>query len=322
MLHPYASSTNLDADGLRAAVALRDESIGVSAPKSIRLMDVNRQTVMVDDHSTPQPIKAIAAYLGAPAGFLTIADRNLAQHIIDHQLSKVGDKRELVFRNGKAIGNRPAGSITLRGEAIVDKLIEGVGEVRRASFYDMGDHIDITLAGDKITLKPKVDDITEGGLRCLYSELLARAPTIEPYVERRVCTNGMTIRQELETFKFDTLDDFLAQFDDSILRAQEIVDTTIRAQLQKAAETPVERSEQAIRTIFTNARLNSRLLGPAIAALAVEDDGTAFGVLQALTRAANAMPYTQRLSLQSTAAREMARLETVHCPTCWSSLVH
>ena len=322
MLHPYASHQGLDADGLREVVALRDQSIKVTKINQIRLSDVNRQVVMVDDDNTPQPIAVIAKYLKAPASFLASADIVLAQHIVDHQFRKVKNKQEVVFRSGKAIGDQPAGSLHITGSEVVEKLIDGVGDVRRANFYDLGSYVDITLAGDKVTLKPKVNDITEGGLRCLYSELLARPPTLEPYVERLVCTNGMVCRDRIQAFQFDSMDDFLKQFDHAVEQSTQFVDSAIRAQLEKAVETKVERSEQAIRTIFANSNLNTRLLPATLAALTVEDDGSAFGVLQAVTRAANNVGYTHRLALQEAGAKEMARLETVHCPTCWSTLVH
>ena len=77
-----------------------------------------------------------------------------------------------------------------------------------------------------------------------------------------------------------------------------------------------------MRQIFESNRLNTRLLPGTLAALAIEDDGTAFGVLQAVTRAANSAGYSHRIAMQEGGALEMARLETVHCPTCWSTLTH
>lgn len=322
MLHPFAQHKDLNADALRQVIALRDESIKTTKIDRIRLSDSSRNTVFFDDDLQPQPIKVAAAYLKAPAAFLASADLMLAQHIVDHQFNKVKSKREIVFRDGKAIGDQPTESLRISGSQIVEKMIAGVGEVRRASVADMGSYIDITLAGDRVTMKPKVNDITEGGLRCLYSEIIARQPTLEPYVERLVCTNGMTIRSRIQAFQFDTMDDFLKQFDGAVTSSIKYVDEAVRAQLQKAVETKIDRSEQAIRHIFESNRLNTRLLPGALAALTVEDDGTAFGVLQSITRAANTLDYSHRLLLQETGAKEMARLETVHCPTCWSSLVH
>lgn len=322
MLQPFAQHKDLNADSLRQVIALRDESIKTAKIDRILLNNVNRNTVLFNDDTQPQPLKIVADYLKAPAAFLASADFNLAQHIVDHQFNKVKEKREIVFRQGKAIGDQPTESMRISGSQIVEKMIAGVGEVRRASVYDMGNHIDVTLAGDKVTLKPKVNDITEGGLRCLYSEILARAPTLEPYVERLVCTNGMVVKQRIQAFQFDTMDEFLKQFDDAVVSSLKYVDEAVRMQLQKAAETKVERSEQALRHIFESNRITPLLLPNAIAALTSEDDGTAFGVLQAITRSANSADYTRRVMLQQTSAKEMARLETVHCPTCWSSLVH
>lgn len=322
MLRPYAEKRDLDADGLRAVVALRDESIKVAKLSQIRLSNVNRAVVTVDDNPTPQSIKVIAKYLNAPAGFLATADMTLAQHIVDHQLQKVKTKREVVFRDNKAVGDQPADSLRLTGVEIIDRLIAGAGQMRTANFYDMGSYVDVSIVGDKVTMKPKVNDITEGGLRCLYSEIMSRSPTLEPYVERLVCTNGMLVRDRIQAFEFNTMDEFLQQFDGAIIQANQYVDSAIRAQLTKAVETKVDRSEQALRQIFASRRLNPRLLSPAIAALAVEDDGSAFGVLQAITRAANTASYSHRLLLQEVGAKEMARLETVHCPTCWSEMTH
>lgn len=322
MLHPYAQHKDLNADQLREVVTLRDQSIQISKIKNITLSGANREVVTIDDNPAPQSMKVVSKYLKAPSSFLTASDLPLAQHIVDHQLKKVKEDREIVFRDGKAVGDQPAGSIRLSGAQIVDRMIAAAGTMRRGNFYDLGNYIDVSLCGDKITMKPKLNDITEGGLRCLYSEIMARPPTLEPYVERLVCLNGMLIKKRMQAFQFNTMDQFLAQFDTACANSIQYVDTAIRAQLMKAADTKVERSEQALRTIFDNNNLNPRLLSPSLAALAVEEDGSAFGVLQAITRAANTQSYSRRLTLQEVGAKEMARLETVHCPTCWSSLVH
>lgn len=324
MLQPYAEHRNLNRDQLLEVVAARDESIKVANVESVRLSEFNRDKVRLGDDPTAQPIKVVAKYLGAPASFLQTADFDLAQHIVDHQFVKVSKKRAMVYRHGLAVGDQPAESIHLNGSQIVEKILANVGDFRAANFYDLGANVDLTIVGEKIALRPKpaVDDITEGGMRICYSEIMARAPTIEPYVERLVCTNGMIMKSFMQGFQFDTLDEFLLQLDGAIAKSLNYVDSTVRKQLEKAAESKVERSEQAVRHIFGTNNLSTRMLPDAIAALTVEDDGTAFGVLQAITRAANGVSYTRRNSLQSVAASEMARLEKIHCPTCWSEMVH
>lgn len=266
MLRPNSTHEKISADALMAAAVARDESIYTHRTKEIRLISAHRQSVILDDLETVQPLDVVAEYLDAPKSFLATADVSLAQYIVDHQLRKVNDRRELVFRNNKAIGSQPFGSKRIKGEQVVEKLIDAVGDVSHANLYDMGDHVDITIVGDKVTMKPKVGDITEGGLRCLYSELLSRNPSIEPYVERLVCLNGMICTDRLDVFKFDTIEDFLHQMDASIVKSMQFVDTAIRAQLQNAAETKIDRSEQVLRQIFDSNRMNPRLLGRAIAA--------------------------------------------------------
>jgi len=322
MLRPTSTYQDMDADGLMAAVTARDAAIKVSKIKDIKVVGAHRQSVLIDDNPVPQPLDVVAKFLGAPASFLASSDLQLAQYIVDHQFKKVKDKKELVFRNSRVVGHQPTGSYRISGTQVVEALIKGVGEVRRANLAEFGGHVDITLVGDKVTMKPKVGDITEGGLRCLYSELLARPPQLEPYVERLVCANGMICRDRLDVFTFETMDKFLEQLNFSIEKSMKFVDTTIRAQLEKAVETKIDHSEQALRQIFESNRINPRLLSPTLAALTVEEDGSAFGVLQAITRAANTAGYSHRIAMQEIGAREMARLETVHCPTCWSTLTH
>jgi hypothetical protein len=323
MLRPSAVYQDMNADALLSAVALRDESIAGKKVKEIRLIGSRRSSVQIDDdNSNIQPLDIFAKFLEVPTPFLASADLGLAQHIVDYQLKKVKEDKEIVFRNNRAVGHQPAGSKRIAGLPVVETLVKAVGEVRRASLYDMGGYVDISLVGDKVTLEPKVNDITEGGLRCLYSELLSRPPTIEPYVERLVCTNGMICAEHGETFKFETMEDFMQQVRLSVVAAMKFVDTMIRIQLEKAAQTKIDRSEQALRQIFESNRITPRLLPSAIAALTTEEDGTAFGVLQAITRTANTANYGNRALLQTVGAKEMARLETVHCPTCWSTLTH
>jgi hypothetical protein len=323
MLRPAAVYQDMNADALLSAVALRDDSIDGRKIKEIKLVGTNRSLVQIDDDNINlQPLDVFAKFLNAPTPFLASADLTLAQQIVDYQFNKVKEDKEIVFKNNKAVGHQPAGNKRITGLPLVQELVKSVGEVRRANLYDMGGYVDVCLAGDKITLKPKVNDITEGGLRLLYSELHARPATLEPYVERLLCTNGMICSDRLESFKFETMEDFMQQIRLSVVKAMKFIDTAIRAQLEKAAQTKIDRSEQALRQIFESNRITPRLLPSAIAALTSEEDGTAFGVLQAITRTANTTGYTNRALLQSVGAREMARLETVHCPTCWSTLTH
>jgi hypothetical protein len=326
MLRPISTNEGITANALLSMAALRDDSLTTQKVSRIALSANHRQSVLIDDNPIPQPIDAIAKYLGAPAPFLQSADLPLAQHIIDHQFRKVKAEKELVFRNDRVIGSQPTGKFRVNGLPAVQKVVEAMGEIRHANFYDFGDYVDVTVIGNKVTMpiqtERNVNDITEGGIRFLYSELLARQPSIEPYVSRLICTNGMICREYFNTIKFETMDKFIEELESSVGDAMKYIDKTIRAQLQKAAETKIERSEQVIRQIFESNKLNPKLLGSSLAALTVEDDGTAFGVLQAITRSANAAGYVHRIALQQTGAKEMARLETVHCPTCWSSLTH
>lgn len=323
MLCPVSSQKDLAIPALLELVAQRDNEIQSEKVESLRVFaGATENTVKLNDYPNVQSFKEIAHFLEVPDSFMKKADLPLAQHIVDHQLKKVKADKEIVLRNNKAIGSQPAGRQKLSGVQIIEKMINGVGNAVRANFYDLGSYVDVALVGEKITLEPKLNDITHGGVRCLYSEIMARAPTIEPYVERLVCLNGMIMSDKLTTFKFESMHQFIRDLEGSVTAAMAHLDTVIRAQLLKAVETPVENGEQAIRQIFSDRNLNARLLGPTQAALTIENDGTAFGVLQAITRAANATDYSHRITLQQVGAKEAARLDKVHCPACWSSLVH
>src|ERR1700735_2097147 len=155
MLRPISEQRDISADALLAAVALRDQSLQSYQVSEIKLSATHRQSVLIDDMTIPQSIEVIAGYLNAPKSFLTSADLPLAQYIVDHQFKKVKAEKELVFKNEKAIGSQPVKALRVNGLPIVEKMVKAVGEVRRAHFYDFGDYVDVTIVGDKVTMKPK-----------------------------------------------------------------------------------------------------------------------------------------------------------------------
>jgi len=259
----------------------------------------------------------------APAGFLRRAPIDLSNTIVQRMFkeSDVAEKKQLVLNKDKILTAKPKEAVNQSALPVFEKVFEELPEIKTVTYRDYGMFFDVDVVSESIELQPKLRDITNGGIRCRYSEFMFKRPTVEPYTERLGCLNGMTFPEYFNVLSFDDVESFLANVGKAVRDAKEVLNTKINDQLKKATEMKVN-GEQAIRRIFKQNRISPTLLNEALAAHVVEGDGTAYGVLQAITRTANGSNLTDRTRyrLQELGGRELEVVSAAHCPECYASL--
>jgi hypothetical protein len=232
------------------------------------------------------------------------------------------EERELVLNaaTNSVVGHRPRGQKLVPAVRVFEKLFGELPEVGGIYLHETDREVDSSIVCHSMDIEPRKGDVVRGGIQCLYSEVDAKRIGIRAYSERLICTNGMTHREFDRTFDMpQDLGEFLEEIGLTVRACCDYVRTSLAPKMRRAVEFEVN-GPQAIRRIFRQSRLPSKYLDAVLAAHVIEDDGTAYGVLQAFTRAANSLRYDVRSRLQMVAGNELTVVEKAHCPECYSPL--
>ena len=258
-----------------------------------------------------------------PASFLRKAPIDLSNTIVKRMFkeTETETKRQLIVRGKEVVSSKLTDTPYQAALPVFERVFKELPGVKSVNFRDWDTYFDVDLVSEKLELKPKVNDITRGGVQCRYSEFMLKSPSIVPFTERLTCLNGMTFPEFYDTYAFDDVHSFLENIGSAVKAAKETLETKIEDQLKKAVELKIN-GEQAIRRIFKQNRIPIRLLDGALAAHVIEGDGSAYGVLQAITRAANSDKVSDhnRSRLQALGGAELAVVSASHCPECYSEL--
>lgn len=312
----------LTRDQLMEKAAARDRDFRSMSLNSVRIQDssrgrgivLNEETIAIDDG-----FKEVVEMLGAPVGFVKKTHLGLADQIVKRLIEDVPDK-EILLRGGRILGHRQKGGGHVPAVEVCEKVLRTVPDIEKVMFFDLGKSFDAQVLCHSLEVKPKVNDIVRGGVRLLYSEYMLREPEISTFSERLVCLNGMTHRENRVTFKFETHQKFMDELESSVNFCLSYFNTSVGENLKKAVEMKAP-GDQIIRQAFSRNRINPRYYDDVLLAHASENDGSAYGVLQAFTRAANAQDnYERRSKLQEVGGIELLEVARAHCPTCYSAL--
>ncbi len=316
----------MDRDAVMMTLAAREQALRVLPKPRIRITktgDDGRQFLVDDAPVAAASFGTVCDYLDAPSGFMRRAPLDLADKIVARMLKdpKVEGLSLVLNRTANSIiGHCPSGQRFVPATRVFEQLFDALPDVDGIYLHETDRAVDASVVCRSLDIEPKKGDVVRGGLQCLYSEIDAKRAGIRAYSERLVCLNGMTHREFDREFPApDSLDDFLREIGVTARACADYVRTALDAKMRRAAEFEVN-GPQAIRRIFRQQRLPAKYLDAVLAAHAVEDDGTAFGVLQAFTRAANTLRHDARARLQLAAGDELTVVERAHCPSCYSPL--
>lgn len=316
----------LERDAVMLALAAREQALQVLPTPSVRVSKSASdgwQFMIGDVPVGASSFGAVCDFLDVPAGFMRRVPVDLANRIAVGMLRdpKV-EARELVFNQSThtMVGYRPRGQKFVPAVRVFEKLFEELPETEAIYFRETDRAVDASIVCRALDIEPKKGDLVRGGLQCLYSEIDAKRAGIRAYSERLVCLNGMTHREFDHEFSLpEDLGEFMEEIGLAVRACVDHVRTALEPKMRRAAEFEVN-GPQAIRRIFRQAKLPPKYMDAVLAAHAIEDDGTAYGVLQAFTRAANALGHDARARLQAVAGDELTVVEKAHCPSCYSPL--
>jgi hypothetical protein len=178
----------------------------------------------LDDTAT----KALASYLKVPNNYLSKVTPDFKATLLRYELERKSSAQTVVEALGGHLINFHQPTQTMlplaRVGEVVTKVMSPEDTIRRVILNDARFHLDVTTAANRVSFHELTDttsvqeidsavgDITEGGLRVLAYPFQNRKPSVGAYLERLICTNGMTTEEKVGAIelKGSTVDEVIA----------------------------------------------------------------------------------------------------------------
>lgn len=285
---------------------------------------------------TKKGMASLATFLDIPPKFLERLDPDLQQHLV-REVSTRTDNQDvtITYKEGGLHEVRRAGEVRVEPQRLVQAAMKvfpvnspvvdhwnDQQELRVDVIFPEG--YDLGVGGDV-----QVGDITRGGVRIGQDRKNNHAPTIQKFLWRRVCTNGMEVPDE--GLKVSALGasaaEIEAQFEDEIRRAVDMLEADIHAFYDLRNQRVGNDPTGALRRLATEQGLPNRTIGnleemiPSL--LDDESDLTMFDLVNLVTNQANdpnmVVRGSSRRNLQR-AGGGMVNDHSARCTRCHSRL--
>ncbi len=277
--------------------------------------------------------------VGAPVEYFKVKQpqlriRALAGHI---ERGDLGSSIGAVVRDGKIETIFRADLTRLTNEDVLTAVSEGIGEpgaeLSVAKVVNTPDRLDVELVTPQQQIEVRHGDVVYGGLHIEHYPYGQKATVIQTFLQRLVCTNGMTRREcassegvtrtrRLPTSQANARDLQMQQVRTLASRNWAALEPQLEA-LKSTAEEPVH-VEPVLRNWLRQARLSDGLMESLLRAWAAEgSEETAFGLINAVTRVATHHRHeiTERERRLLSALGGIMSFARRHvCPRCFSVL--
>jgi len=289
--------------------------------------------------------------LGVPHEYLAKLAAPIRTLLLQHHLergdlrrvqARAGDARAaqvtILSREGKFLGFGRPDLLLLSGADVLRAVREGVGSdgasMRVHSLQFQPDSFELDLVSLRHAEEVLPGDVIRAGIRVNHSQIGERATTIESYLLRLVCSNGMTHRECVSRQRITRSRRLPSNRPDARLRQTDQVRRLAAATWTRTGEklealgTLREEQvdvEELLAQFVRRGRLWSRRLMERLLAAWQQEGGepTAYAALNALTRVAThdrQLSERQRRALGSLAG--VLAFRSIHiCPSCFSVLL-
>jgi hypothetical protein len=317
----------------------------VPVGRTVRVEGQVLHTGCVRAHLDAPGVERLCEQLGVPRHYVAGLNEPLRNPLLnfhlargDHYRRVRGDgKLNVVSRNGAFVGFARSDLTDLSPQALIAAVLEGVGGEpdRRVAVNRLmlgEERVEFELISLPITEQVATGDIFHGGLLVSYSPIGRHAVSVETFLFRRICRNGLTHRRciaERAISRTRRLPRDHAQAKEIQFRQVRQLASDVweglRPRLVEVAALRNERLDNVeafLGQLLRRTRLWSQsMMRFLLEALSAEDErGTAYAALNAVTHVA-----THRPELSSRQRRAMSALggliahrHTHICPRCYS----
>lgn len=137
--------------------------------------------------------------LGAPPGYLSQIEPNLRAAVLQFHIERGDlntDKPSIITRGDDLVAIESSDLHRLKSTDVFQALLEGVEtvdlKVHRLQFHEESFQLD--LVSEDLSEEVAAEDVLQAGLQLTHSFIGEQATSIQSYVLRLACTNGMTYR--------------------------------------------------------------------------------------------------------------------------------
>ena len=209
--------------------------------------DLNREASFYMDDATE---KSLATFLKIPLPYLKSCPPEFKATTLRFWFDTKADAAAVVESiNGELVSVHSPNHVMLPMREVVEsisRVFDPADEARllrdenRMHLDIVSDRYRIDVPNpDRVPGRPEVGDVTVGGVRVLAYPTRSKAPSVSTYLERLVCTNGMTTDYKLDeiTLKGRSVDEVIEEME---LAARRLLDG-MPEKLQRYADTATMR---------------------------------------------------------------------------------
>jgi len=251
-----------------------------------------------------------------PSKYMDRAPNDLREYNVNYWLKDIEDDYQVVYDEDNVIGIMEPNVILVPAFPIID-MIGGMLESPKVGCYQNDEYIyNIELFTEQEDTQQEVrkGDILKGGLSILYSPLRKVSNHINALVHRVICSNGMVYPERGRRFRFAGKD--FSEILDTVREAAEQTIMTLGSRVELLAESSnhaVEDVQEVMRKIFKEYDIPAKYFNQVSEKV---EEGTMYGVMNALTSAANDVESIVDRKLLQAAAGNTATSEMNRCGRC------
>lgn len=316
------------------------DDLSVANSDTIKLASRDDFELVYDEESRDR----IGKFLGVPSTYLKKCPDHLAQHNLNYWFSQKSGSGDVEYSVSPLDGKKRLVSFAPEGQTLIPihevavsalKAFKDEDTVTDFSLEEDSLHLSVVspsrfveVEGDGSRLRPKVGDITQGGITITFNRNKGNKLVMEPFSFRLVCSNGMVMKdQELDrvSFRANTVEEILAQIEGKAEAIMSRMEDRYLQQIARSAEIPVTGDiYQLARHIGQEYGYSTRVVDFILEQIPLlPENVTTYDVVQLFTMAANHVGFNTRMRLQELGGNLMLDPSTVtdRCDTC-EQLLH
>jgi hypothetical protein len=265
-------------------------------------------------------LKKFSTFLGIPKAFLPKLNSHLQTEVVNYFFEKDAGAEALIgYGNDYAFKAAYPGNTTiLPNELVVDAIQKTFKPDDHIRSIDMTDGLKVSIITEELNAEPRVNDITNGGLR--IEAVVGEAPKISTYLERLVCSNGMVVPSYNSTMSLRgrTVDEIIQEMEylaNSVLASE--VDQALN-NWSHMTEIEVANATQLIHRFCREYGIGSRMESKIIDRIDELEGNTYYDIINLITSMQHEIGVSDamRQSLQLTGGMLVSTNGGHRCSTC------
>lgn len=272
----------------------------------------------------------LASYLKIPSSYLAACPPDFKAQTLQFWQGQHADAETVMeLTDGHIVAIHSPESLMIPMREVVrvaERVFDPEAEIRYHYFDEQRLHLDVTTPQHAVDVQSpvyrQVGDITQAGLRFLAYPNQSKAPSVGAYLERLVCTNGMTTQERAGQISLQgrTVEEVIEEMEQAARRMMGTLDDRLERYAATAQQRIPGNRQAFAHQLAREANLNRGVLDMVMELVnQLPEDATLYDINQAFTSIANAdVSYATRMRLQTLGGYMAFEPERIvaRCGTC------